>query len=312
MLGCGAGSTTTSEPEPPEPEQSVASIGLSPDSLLLLPGETVQLQADVRDERGHAMPGVTLAWSTNASAIATVTTSGLVTALSAGTATVQASGGGESASTTITVRNVYDLDRLGAPVIVNADYIELAKVSRFSRFRSGIGHDYSDDVENCRSMKHYFQPHAGIDWGTVVIRSPIDGTVQQVLDEHTFGKQVRLVPTSTPAATVIIFHVNTDPGVVAGTPVAAGARLGTHISSATMSDIAIWLETPSGRRLVSYFDVMTDAVFTAYQAWGLPSRGEALILQSERDASQLSCTGEAFANPGTVSNWIERPVPGGS
>ncbi|MBK6486858.1 MAG: hypothetical protein IPF98_08320 [Gemmatimonadetes bacterium] len=28
-------------------------------------------------------------------------------------------------------------------------------------FRSAAGHDYSDVAEQCRSMKHYFQPYHG-------------------------------------------------------------------------------------------------------------------------------------------------------
>lgn len=39
---------------------------------------------------------------------------------------------------------------------ITTDYIELDKIDRVSKFRSGIGHDYRDDAESCRSMKHYF------------------------------------------------------------------------------------------------------------------------------------------------------------
>ena len=52
----------------------------------------------------------------------------------------------------------YDIDAKGIPQFAGVDYIELAKISRISKFRSGIGHDYSDDFEQCRSMKHYYMP----------------------------------------------------------------------------------------------------------------------------------------------------------
>lgn len=48
-----------------------------------------------------------------------------------------------------------DVDSNGIPRFVQTDYIELAKIDRISRFRSGEGHDYSDNFESCRSMKHY-------------------------------------------------------------------------------------------------------------------------------------------------------------
>jgi hypothetical protein len=188
---------------------------------------------------------------------------------------------------------------------VTADYIELPKILRISRFRSGIGHDYADDAEQCRSMKHYFQPLSSVDWGTVVVRSPVEGTVTSVLDEQPFCKQVRIVSTSIAAATVYIFHVRIDPAIVVGTRVAAGSRLGTHISNATMSDIAIWFDTPRGRRLVSYFDAMTDEVFAAYQPRGVASRGASAISLAERNASPLTCSGEAFLDQGTIGNWID-------
>jgi hypothetical protein len=103
---------------------------------------------------------------------------------------------------------------------------------------------------------------------------------------------------------VVIFHVKPDAGITVGTAVTAGTRLGTHIGSQTMSDIAIWLETPRGRRLVSYFDAMVDAVFANYQARGISSRAQLSITAAERDASPLSCTGETFLGAGTILNWV--------
>ena len=52
----------------------------------------------------------------------------------------------------------YDLDSMRTPIFASSDYINLAKISRVSRFRSGEGHDHSDDFESCRSMKHYYHP----------------------------------------------------------------------------------------------------------------------------------------------------------
>ena len=54
----------------------------------------------------------------------------------------------------------YDLESLGIPRFVGVDWIELDKIGGMSRFRSGIGHDFShlDVYEewSCRSMKHYY------------------------------------------------------------------------------------------------------------------------------------------------------------
>ena len=47
-----------------------------------------------------------------------------------------------------------DDDNVEIPQFVDVNYIELEKISKISKFRSGMGHDYSDDFESCRSMKH--------------------------------------------------------------------------------------------------------------------------------------------------------------
>ena len=41
------------------------------------------------------------------------------------------------------------------PQFVTHDYIDLDKITYITKFRSGSGHDYSDDYESCRNMKHY-------------------------------------------------------------------------------------------------------------------------------------------------------------
>ena len=80
------------------------SLAVSPNSAQLESiGETVQFTAEVRDQNGNAIMGVTVAWSSDATGVATVDASGLVTAVGAGTATVTATAGALSASAAVTV-----------------------------------------------------------------------------------------------------------------------------------------------------------------------------------------------------------------
>ena len=95
VLSCSSGGPTT----PP----AVASITLSQTSATLAPGGTVLLTGTAFDAAGIAISGQTIGWSTSALAVATVNTSGLVTAVAAGTATIAAAAGGKSAQATITV-----------------------------------------------------------------------------------------------------------------------------------------------------------------------------------------------------------------
>ncbi|MBN2382643.1 hypothetical protein JXQ70_07155 [bacterium] len=189
------------------------------------------------------------------------------------------------------------------PQFVQVDYIDSALIYRLSKFRSGIGHDYSDDFESCRSMKHYFQPRNGVDWSTVRIYSPVTGTVVTITDEYA-GSQVRIRSADYPNIFCIIFHINLTIALEAGASVTAGQQLGTHIGSQTMSDIAFGVSTDTGWKLVSYFEVMTDTLLQTYRARGLNSRNETIISQEARDADPLSCIGEEFTNSGNLENWV--------
>jgi hypothetical protein len=199
--------------------------------------------------------------------------------------------------------NIYDVDAKGIPRFVTVNYIDLSKIARISKFRSGEGHDYSDDFESCRSMKHYFVPKDGIDWSTVQVYSPIKGKVIRTIQEWA-GTQVQIYSDEYPAFYFAIFHINLVNSLNEGDEISAGQLLGTHIGSETWSDIAVGITTPDGRKLVSYFDVMTDEVFQAYQARGLSSRSDMIISKEARDADILSCSGDAFMNTGQIENWV--------
>ena len=136
--------------------------------------------------------------------------------------------------------DTYDLDALGVPKFVRVNYSDLAKISQISKFRSSAGHDYSDSVEKCRSMKHYFMtPDA-----TAAISAPVAGTVTR-LDDDFVGKQVWITSDLQPAFTFIIFHINLAKPLVLGERIAEGQNLGTHIGRQTFSDIAVGVNTPT-------------------------------------------------------------------
>ena len=199
--------------------------------------------------------------------------------------------------------DTYDVDLNGIPQFVDVNYIELNKIHQISRFRSGIGHDYSDDFESCRSMKHYFQPKSTVNWSEVQIFSPVAGTVANITVEWA-GAQIRIRSAEYPAFFFIIFHVSLIDGLNVGAPVSAGQQIGTHIGSQTMSDIAVGVSTPGGWKLISYFDTITNSVFQAYQARGMDSRQDAVISREERDGDPLTCDGETFDNSGSLDNWV--------
>jgi len=81
----------------------VASIVLEPASGSLIVGQSVQLTASPRDANGQPLAGRAVAWSSNEPSIASVSSTGLVTALARGTANITATAEGRTASSRITV-----------------------------------------------------------------------------------------------------------------------------------------------------------------------------------------------------------------
>lgn len=204
----------------------------------------------------------------------------------------------------------FDLDPSEAPKFVNFNYIDIDSIEKVSMFRSGIGHDYSDDFESCRSMKHYFMPKAQ-DWSTVKVYSPVSGTVVRIIDEWA-GSQLHIQSAQYPAFTFRIFHVKLDSSIKENTVLTAGQPIGTHISNETMSDIAVAVHTSldgpndntnreKGLRLMSFFHVMSDSLFNTY---GVQSRNDFIINADDRNANPLQCDGEAFGSGGTIENWM--------
>lgn len=185
----------------------------------------------------------------------------------------------------------YDLDGLGVPKFVDTNYIDLTKIFQLSKFRSSAGHDYSDDLEKCRSMKHYFmKPDA-----TVAIWSPVAGTVSALRDEFV-GTQVQITADVQPAFTFVIFHVALAKPLIVGEHVTEGQRLGNHGGLETYSDIAVAVNAANGYRLVSYFETLTDAAFAAFKSRGIASPSQLIISKAERDAAPYACSGQAFSN----------------
>ena len=121
------------------------------------------------------------------------------------------------------------------------------------------------------------------------------------------GTQVAIQPAAQPAFRIILFHVVLDAGLDSGSVVTAGQRLGHHIGSQTMTDVAVSVNTPAGFRLVSWFDAMADQVFSAWAARGITSRQAMVITKAERDQDPLGCDGETFTGPGSLESWWQEP-----
>lgn len=102
---CGGGATG---PTPVPSGSTVARVQLSASSLDVPVGSVAPLTATPRDAAGHALAGRTVTWRSSAEVVATVSSSGMVTGRSAGTAMIVAAvdGRADSALVTVALRSV--------------------------------------------------------------------------------------------------------------------------------------------------------------------------------------------------------------
>lgn len=94
LVACGGDSPTT--PKPPT-GPSTGAISLSRDSVFVLTGDTLRLTATVRDGSGTVISNPSVTWASSAQSVATVSSSGLITVVGAGTATITAGAAGAEA-----------------------------------------------------------------------------------------------------------------------------------------------------------------------------------------------------------------------
>ena len=200
------------------------------------------------------------------------------------------------------------------PKFVNSNYLDLNKIEKISNFRSGMGHDYSDDFESCRSMKHYFNPNVE-DYSLIEIFSPVDGIVTSMVESN--GIRINIKSSEYPEYQFIIFHVALLPEIGIGDMVSEGQLIGNHINNSTISDIAVQRyvlhEGIFKTQLLSYFEVMTDEHFNGnYLGPEISNRSDLIISSTERDVNPLQCEGEEFFGEthadggyGSLSNWTQ-------
>ena len=94
---CGGGSATTAPAGP-----AVVTVTVAPNAPVLAVGTTQQLTATARDVNGNPVTGRTVTWISNVPAVANVSASGLVSALTAGTASIFATVDAVAGSSAVT------------------------------------------------------------------------------------------------------------------------------------------------------------------------------------------------------------------
>ncbi|MGH7583245.1 MAG: M28 family peptidase [Gemmatimonadales bacterium] len=105
-IGVAVSCTSNNNSTTPPPTTPVASVHVSLAATSLFTGDTTRATAATLDSAGATLTGRTVTWSSSDTAIATVSDSGLVTAIAAGAANITATSEGESGFAPVTVSTV--------------------------------------------------------------------------------------------------------------------------------------------------------------------------------------------------------------
>jgi uncharacterized protein YjdB len=103
---CAGLCLTSCSDSPAELEREVASVVVTPNHDVLIDGMTKQLSAILRDAHGNLLSARQITWSTSDANVLAVSTTGLVTIVSFGTATITATSGGKHGSAELTAVHI--------------------------------------------------------------------------------------------------------------------------------------------------------------------------------------------------------------
>jgi hypothetical protein len=165
--------------EPTDTSPPLSYLELFPDKMAAVEGDNFTLKVIARDLDGLDVTDVKVRYTSYNPNVVKIDPDGHITVLGTGTDTIRAEAGGQNAYTIIySGSSSYDFDVQGLPKnMLDANYIDLSKIERISRFRSAIGHSFTDGSETCRSMKHYYQPKLSVDWTGLNIYARAAGTI---------------------------------------------------------------------------------------------------------------------------------------
>jgi hypothetical protein len=211
---------------------TTATVVATVDSSTLAPGHSAQGHAVAKDAQGNVLTGKTVSWSSNNTAIATVSaTTGLVTAVSAGSALVQATidGVGGQASVNVTVPSIITAPAPTSGTLATADFEDGTLGSYYNPWGTAIDviADPTGSGHGKVSRMHY--KAASLDDNKAIV--PKTGFAVGLGDSIFFRGQFYLPP-----------EINTDPNF--------GLRKLTYWSNASFKEEFSAIITLVGQELV--------------------------------------------------------------
>ena len=209
-------------------------------------------------------------------------------------------------------KNIPFIDPVNPPKIATSNFIDLDSVIKITKLRSAYGHDYTfgdeehdPDFNSCRSMKHYFDSYtyaqkttqAFGDYdtkGNMRYYSPVAGELRDIMtNEFMLGQneyQFTIISDEISNMNFSFMHVDLLEDLRKGASVEAGQHIGYVGRPYGQAEIVTWLMLGDGKvKYISFFDVISDKIFSEYEDRGVVSRSQMTIPREERESNPISC-----------------------
>ncbi|PYP51724.1 MAG: hypothetical protein DMD45_07105 [Gemmatimonadetes bacterium] len=124
----------------------VASVSVAPGTAALSMGNTQQLTTTLQDASGNVLTGRAITWVSNQASVATVSGSGLVSAVAPGSATITATSGAVSVSSAITVTGAALTDPATVSDLKVAGATDTVVTLSFTEVNDGSGRHANYDI----------------------------------------------------------------------------------------------------------------------------------------------------------------------
>ena len=223
------------------------------------------------------------------------------------------------------------LSQKSPPPEIVANFTELDKIEKISKYRSCAGHTTvpQDEREMGRSMKHYFavkSQYQGND--TVGIYSPYDGSVAVIRKDIADGlegeiwiapKDIFVILPPLGRWMFSVQHINIRADLKQRSQVGAGELIGYAAVAGENRNTFDIIYAKGGlipkridnwvgpfTDLDSIFDHMSEKVFAPYQEKGVKSKEALITSKEERDRTPCvyKDSGPYFINQDDPKNWI--------
>ena len=204
------------------------------------------------------------------------------------------------------------IDPTNPPRIAVNNFIDLDPFIGITKLRAAYGHDFSigdeeydPEYKSCRSMKHYLDAYTYAQRssgnfgsyntsGNVKYYAPADGELRDIMtNEFSPGEieyQFTIMSDEYPNLLFTFMHVDLLEELRNGASVKAGQHIGYVIRPHGQGEIVTWVSLGAGNiKNISFFDVMSDEVFSKYQSRGVLDREQMTITREYRDSNPKPC-----------------------